>query len=823
VYRSARNNPALDAHWGIEQAYDYYKYVMGRNSYDDSGASIETCVHFKNRESNAYWSSNDKVLLIGDGDGKNSTPWSSIDIVGHELTHAVISSSSNLTYQGESGALNESFADIFGTCIKSYAGITTNWKIGDQNILNPPFFLRSLSDPNSGLSPQPDTHRGDFWYPPTQSWDYGGVHTNSGVQNFWFYLLCNGGSGTNDKGNAYNVPAIGLNSAQDIAYRNMVYYMTPGSDYHDAYSQSLNATDDLFGPNSPELAAVRAAWWAVGLGNDPNLYCHGLTWYAWPSYSFSDGSGRADYNNNSNCTWLLAPTGADSLVLVFTSFDTESVYDSVIVYDGPNENYPVVTTWWGNTLPPPITSTSGALFIRFVTDNTITGAGWSAYYVGYGLPACFGISTLTDASGTFEDGSGVDNYTNNLLCGWLIAPPCATSVTLNFNNFSTESGYDIVYVYDGNTLNSPLLWSGSGSGIPSSITSSQGEMLVVFLSDFSVRYGGWTAGYTSTGAAICSGVDLRTLDSDIITDGSGNNNYCNNLNCGWLIQPPDVDNISLVFQSFDLEPAGENQVVEDAVEIYDGPDDTAPLLGRFAGNTLPPVLQSTGNSVFIKFFSNYSVNASGFSLVYFSNTSSYCTAGNTLTAPTGSLSDGSGTNDYANNTLCEWLIQPPNAASIVLTFTSLNTESNKDVVEIYNGPDDSSPLLAAVSGSVIPGSITASGGSMFIRFYSDAADRKPGWDASYVSTTVGLADPNRGGWMLYPNPAKEQFTLYHTGSAQFERMDLLDPLGRVTNSFRRPDGIGESAVYSLWGIAPGYYRLRILGKEGEFHLPLVIN
>jgi Thermolysin metallopeptidase, alpha-helical domain/Concanavalin A-like lectin/glucanases superfamily/Secretion system C-terminal sorting domain len=180
-----------------------------------------------------------------------------------------------LIYQGESGALNESFSDIFGTCVEFNNSATPNWQIGEGVTIKKPF-LRSMSNPKTsllqysyGLSSfderQPNTYKKTLWQSTSSNDDYGGVHTNSGVQNYWFYLLCQGGSGTNDNNVAYNVTGIGIAAAQKIVYRSLTTYLSPRSTYLDAFYGSLQAAIDSFGKNSTQYIAVRKAWQAVGV------------------------------------------------------------------------------------------------------------------------------------------------------------------------------------------------------------------------------------------------------------------------------------------------------------------------------------------------------------------------------------------------------------------------------------------------------------------------------------------------------------------------------------------------------------------------------
>ena len=835
------NNPALDVHWGMEKTYDFYKNIFNRNSYDRNGSSIKNYLNspdfqtqYGNEPNNAsalpppY-----NIMKYGLGDGIEMNPVVALDVEGHEFTHMVVNHVGNsngidsgLVYQRESGALNESFADIFGTCVEFYSGINADWTIGEDVMIGQPF-LRSMSNPNA--TNDPDTYNGLNWknpncgIPDNATNDNCGVHTNSGVQNFWFYLLCQGGSDINDLGNSYSVTGIGITKARQIAYRNLTTYLGPKATYYDSYLGSLQASQDLYGNNSAEYWSVKAAWYAVGIGNNPTNYCSGTTRLTATSGSVSDGSGSANYFNNSRCKWVIAPPGANQINVSFTSLNTELNYDTVFIHNGPDTTYPY-TYWTGNfTTMPTYTSTGGAVTIRFVSDISNTAAGWSLNYTSTGItPSCNGGNLLTTTSGTFTDGSGTSNYGNNQYCYWLIAPPCATAVTLNITQFSTEAGYDGLIVYNGNSTSSPILGTYSGTTLPSAITANSGQMLVVFTSDFLNTSQGFAANYTSTGSAYCSGVTtLNTSDYGTITDGSGLNNYCNNQNCSWLIQPPQSTSITLNFTNFDLEePSEDGNSVYDAVEVYDGATTSAPLLGRFSGNNIPPSLTSSSGSMLVRFFSDMSVTKSGWSAYYTSTSPSYCNSTSTLTAATGTLTDGSGTNQYANNTDCSWLIQPPGATNIKLTFTDFNTELNYDGVIVYNGANSSSPILGQFSGTTIPAAVTATGGKMFIRFLSDEAYRANGWTANYTTsvlplnildfTVTQLMKEVKLNWVTSDEFNTKDFNIEHSmdGVSWNDIGNVIAKNIAGTNSYTFTD---KTPNYGI-----NYYRLKMNDKDGKF-------
>ena len=290
-FTSASTKPAVEVHWGMSKTYDYYKNIHSRNSYDNNGSIIR---NYYNPPSQYFDGANaaavDQQGIVGMvyGNGKTNVqgqvlqvfnPMVGLDVAGHEFSHLVISRTANLKYKNESGALNESFADMFGAAIEFYTNLNPNWTIGEglvnmTNIISPNY-LRSMSNPNSGPSAvgaqQPDTYKGTYWhdYVKQPNFDSGGVHINSGVGNFWFYLLSVGGSGTNDIGKKYDVVGISIQKAEKIAYKTLTSGLSSTATYLDAYNATKNAAETLYGKNSNEWNQVVNAWYAVGIGNAP--------------------------------------------------------------------------------------------------------------------------------------------------------------------------------------------------------------------------------------------------------------------------------------------------------------------------------------------------------------------------------------------------------------------------------------------------------------------------------------------------------------------------------------------------------------------------
>ncbi|MBW1298602.1 M4 family metallopeptidase [Aquimarina litoralis] len=265
---------ALDAHWGAQLVYDYFKNEQGRNSYDGSNSSIVSYVHFDTNYTNAAWVSfnnNKGFMIYGDGGG-SYTPLTNLDVVAHEIGHGVQRNTSDLDYELESGAINEGLSDIWAMVIDNYAnnnhGQSKNINLISEE--NGGGAFRSMSNPN--LYGQPDTYGGTFWYdvsnctPNGTANDYCGVHTNSGVLNYMFYLLVNGGSGTNDISDAFSVTGIGMDDAADIMYQMQSVYLTSTSNFADARTGAIQAAVDLFGSCSQQEQSVTNAFYAVGVG-----------------------------------------------------------------------------------------------------------------------------------------------------------------------------------------------------------------------------------------------------------------------------------------------------------------------------------------------------------------------------------------------------------------------------------------------------------------------------------------------------------------------------------------------------------------------------
>jgi len=307
---------------------------------------------------------------------------------------------------------------------------------------------------------------------------------------------------------------------------------------------------------------------------------------------------------------------------------------------------------------------------------------------------------------------------------------------------------------------------------------------------------------------------LNTADYGTISDGSGTNNYCDNSNCSWLIQPPNATSITLNFTAFDLEQASTDGItIYDVVEVYDGASTNATLIGKFTGNNIPQAITSSGGSMFIKFTTSISGTYQGWSAYYTSTQNSYCNSSvTTLTAQSGTFSDGSGLDKYANNTQCAWLIQPTNANTITLSFSAFDTELNYDGVIVFDGANDTAPVIGQFTGSTIPSTVTSSGGSMYVLFLSDEALRSNGWSANYNSTTLSSGDFEiNEGIKAYPNPFSNQLTFELR--EPITKIQIYNVLGQLIKETILNNSSEKSVNVDLTELQTGNYFAKIHCEE----------
>lgn len=244
-FNASNQKIGVDAHYYSRVVYDYFKTHYGRNSFDGAGTYVDIFSNDTDDPLNAS-SLGEGMMFFGSGDHVNYAPFSSsLDVVAHEYTHEIISAEGVLAYRGQSGALNESFADIFA-CV-----IDPDWQLGEDIVTPgiPGGMIRDISNPQ--LYGQP-AHMDDFVTAPiNEDHDWGEVHLNSGIPSKAFYNIAT---------------QIGTETAAQIYYHALTNYFTSTTNFAGAKNTIILAAQSLY-PTHPEyVSAIRQGWASVGIG-----------------------------------------------------------------------------------------------------------------------------------------------------------------------------------------------------------------------------------------------------------------------------------------------------------------------------------------------------------------------------------------------------------------------------------------------------------------------------------------------------------------------------------------------------------------------------
>jgi Zn-dependent metalloprotease len=379
--------------------YNYYSAIHARDSWNGAGAAIISTVHYGSNYNNAGWTGSQ--MIYGDGDGSQFGPFSrSLDVVAHELTHAVTDTTADLVYQNESGALNEASSDILGVAAESWSygsvGPLT-WKVG-EDIYTPGTAgdaLRYMNDPALA---------GDYDYYPTRytgTGDYGGVHSNSGIGNLAFYMMVMGGTHPRGKTSVV-VPALdsvastSLNMGAKIWYRALTVYMNSTTNFQGARTATAQAATDLYGATAS--AAVHKAWDAVGVPGTPGgggtttvltngvaLGSQSASTGQWKHYKITVPTGQSKLD-----IVMSGGTGDGDLYVKRGAQPTSSVYDYRPYLNGNNETVSVTN---------PV---AGDWYISIYAYSTFSGVSIKATHTG-----AVGCTSVTGSL----SGTGVNSYT----------------------------------------------------------------------------------------------------------------------------------------------------------------------------------------------------------------------------------------------------------------------------------------------------------------------------------------------------------------------------------------------------------------------------
>jgi Zn-dependent metalloprotease len=454
---------AVNAMWGLMNTYDALKNVLGWLSLDGNNTATSIAAHVNTAYDNAYYDDTCKCMYIGDGSSFNSL--GSIDVIGHEMGHGITAATSNLTYSGESGGLNESASDINGEVVEAYAraggtgavvpNTGNDWMMGKE-ISKTGQPLRWMYKPSlDGSSP-------NAWTSTVGNLD---VHYSSGPNNRMFYFLSQGSNSTSTS-NYYSsyltkaplaMTGIGTDKAYRIWFKALTTKFTASTNYADARAKVLLAAQELYGVGSKEAIAVQRAYAAINVGAD---------------VAEAGGGGAVSISSNPSSV-TVAPGAVASFAITATGGTAPYTYQWM--RNGANI---AGATAAGYSFTAQTTD-SGAVFSAKVTDSATTPT--TATSTGATLTVSSGGgATERVANGGFEVGTspwagttgvigafagesayegtrfawlgGNGTTTTETLTQALVIPSTATSASLTFQlhidtaETTTTSAYDTMVV-----------------------------------------------------------------------------------------------------------------------------------------------------------------------------------------------------------------------------------------------------------------------------------------------------------------------------------------------------------------------------------------
>ena len=390
-------------------------------------------------------------------------------------------------------------------------------------------------------------------------------------------------------------------------------------------------------------------------------------------------------------------------------------------------------------------------------SHTDPGPNWDWNYYYKLINPNPTVINYTTSSGTIYDSGGASgNYLNDERSVWTIAPSAATSVTLTFNSFNVENTWDYLYIYNGSSVNSPLIGYYTGTNSPGTIISTGGSLTLEFRSDCATTAVGWNATWTS--------------------------NATSNIPANLSVTSLNCPNIGAILNWTNAGPSWRIDV------------STSPNFATYFTKNIPNLSSVACPGGFCDFpsctsFLKFQPNTTYYWRIFDGSTQ---TLGPSFTTPNCQYSDfncsgtfddtGGPTNPYSGNENYTYMIGPTNALTVTISFTSFNLETNFDSLFIYDGASAASPLIGSYTGTNSPGIITSTDTAITLRFISDPFVNNSGftstWNCTQLSTGV-LEQTNSFALNVFPNPFSDNLQVNYTITEKTEvSLTLVDVLGR---------------------------------------------
>lgn len=695
----------IDVLFGLESSYDYFLQQFGRNSIDNAGLKLNGFINYSNSGVSLF---NTNGFVFGKQQDSTILPATSLEIVAHEYTHGINLYTANLGTNGEPGALNESFSDIFGVVIDHMINPTTaNYLIGEKCTSNGKAF-RNMAQPSQYS--MPNTYLGTYWSTTTTT-------GRGSVQNYWFYLLSEGGSGINDLGNSYHIKKIGMTDAAAIVYRALTLYLTPTATYNNARTASIQAAIDLFGTCSSQEEEVTKAWYAVGIGTN---YSGGVFAAAlFPSTVLCSNGSINPVNLSMNATsyeWDFGDGNVSTLANPSHTYSTTGNYTITLIANGNGVCSNTDTVVFNNLIDvnpqpnlvpascqPGNLSTNSDIGIYNVTLRSINNNSSSAYSEGYRDFTCETNTVIHPGDNVKLDVLTSSNLNENVKA-WM-----------DYNNDGVFATSELVM-----TSNNIL-------GHHTSIIA------------------------TDTQPVLNTPLRLRIMDDPNYSAITG---PCITLSSGQAEDYSVIFSPSTSAPLVDFDASKTTIILGDSILFSDLTVNSGTLIWYFPGGTpststnrFQKVIYNSPGTYAVKLVCTNAIGTDSITRIdYISVLDAFNMCGNfdEVFLSTGNLYDPGGVNgNSSGNYNCDFLIDPGCASSITLSFSMFSIGSGNYLYIFNRGPNipTGSTLLYTGTGNFMPPPITATGGKMLVRFAKSNTGSVAGFAANWTSALINTQVP----------------------------------------------------------------------------------
>ncbi|XP_035743302.1 cubilin-like [Vespa mandarinia] len=531
---------------------------------------------------------------------------------------------------------------------------------------------------------------------------------------------------------------------------NLEYQIRCRNDYVSVYENISKSEDSHLGTycgnNKPPILTSRERTMVIFFETDSSITLNGFMatyifidvskvcggYYVQQSGVIRSPNYPENYPRSKECVWVLEAPNRQRVTLIVDTFELEShencMFDYLEIRNGGYDNSPLIGRYCGSDIPKQIVSQTNQLYIKFVSDNSLTEAGFSIDWDNT-AEGCGG--TLSSTRGDIISPNYPQAYSRNAECIWRIAVAAGNTVELVIIDLDLEDHakcrYDYVEIFEGTSRTRNV--ERYCHTHPSIINTKSNIVTIRFRSDFTISARGFHIKYET----VCHNT-VRGFWG-VIESPNFPNKYEHSINCSWMINAPIGNKINLTFSHFNLEQIGEQDSCHyDYLEIKQGSNNQSNSeLGKFCGSdNLPPKIHSTEHQVFINFFTDDYVTNNGFRLEWLVDG-----CGGHLTRPSDMFTSPDYPTPYPRSVRCEWLIEVDYMHSIEITLHDVDIENQQichyNSVTIYGGEDESAPKLVTLCHSNKPLIYTSSGNKMFITFDGNPFYSSRGFKASYKS------------------------------------------------------------------------------------------